>query len=386
VTCAQLAFLPTLESSLDRAIYDGRIAENQGSLRPLDEEAALILVIDRLRRCIDLQQLRSALGGRGLQGVDDEAWPLRSGEVRDRARSGALPARTLLVFCREMFEERRDELLRTRAVAPSQLAPPSVPRKPTPTLADVLASELAEQAARPGGIDTGVYEDGLLRAAHLCAPPGASLHASKVRDISLEVQRGSGRIGVSVCNAENMRSLAARFDHLLQASHSGRFERLVMVRDARLPISPTARVTNARLAELQAGGCAVVRPPAEAYQALAAIRKLLADAAAGDLTLDGRTVEVAELKDWLAHNLPTPVRDLVDQVLGSGGEEQSPLLATLQALLQEEGMLALEVAAGRAGVALDAAREAVVLQPQIVGLLTGPPEVVYLHPDGMRRG
>ncbi|GIX48309.1 MAG: hypothetical protein KatS3mg131_2520 [Candidatus Tectimicrobiota bacterium] len=94
-----------------------------------------------------------------------------------------------------------------------------------------------------------------------------------------------------------MTSLAARLRRLLGLVQRGQLPRLLLIRDRRLrDIPATAKATRQYLKQLQESGQRLLRPSAEAYAALAAARRLLNEAEAGDLTVDGRDVSPGELK------------------------------------------------------------------------------------------
>jgi hypothetical protein len=379
VTCAQVSFLPALSDALGVALFERGVAEQQASLTTLVPAEARTLVVDRLRRAVDLQTVRAALRGAGDAAAADDLWPLDGTKLSSLLAAKDRPASDILLECRAAFEERRAAL-----IGPTQAKSPEEP-SPEGTLDDALGTAIAFQRCTPDIIDDGVYSDGLTRAVGILATDAKSVPLPQAarKDAALAFTRGGCTTGVSICNARNMQSLAARFARLLALR--SRFDRLVLVRDARLPISPTAAATNARLKELQQSGCLVVRPAAEAYAALAAVRRLLAEAAAGDLTIGSRAVPVEELAAWLAREMPDPVRDFCADVLGEDQQAELPALATLQALLQDEGVLELSEAADRANVSKEAARQAATAQQELLGYLPGPPEALYARVAGLRR-
>jgi hypothetical protein len=378
VTCALSSFRQPFQDALGATLFEGGLAEQVDSLEPLTSEQARALVADRLCRAVDLQTIRAALRAAGDAAAAADLWPF------DEAKSAVLfararPARDILSDCREMFDERKAALMASQAPAPSKDVVPES------ALDDALDTAIAFQQCLPDTIDDGVYGDGLIRALGILAPDAkvsAPPRAAR-KDVEVAFTRAGRTAAVSVCNTRNMTSLAARFGHLLGLREQ--FDRLIVVRDARLPISPKAAATNARLAELQERGCAVVRPAAEAYAALAAMRRLLAEAAAGDLTIGARAVPVEELAAWLARHMPQPVRDLCADVLAQGEPVDASALAALQSLLQEEGLLELSSAAARAEVAEEAARQAASAHQELLGYLPGPPELLYLRAAGLRR-
>jgi hypothetical protein len=136
------------------------------------------------------------------------------------------------------------------------------------------------------------------------------------------------------------------------------------------------------LEQLQQGGVTYSRPPAEAYVALAAIRNLLAEAAAGDLTLDGRTVAPILLKDWLARNAPSAVTDLIEEITGTPATSATNVMRErVLAVIVRTKVAELGAVAAEAQVSPDAIRELLAQSDTGVGLIEGTPPVLFLHPD-----
>lgn len=376
ITCAQISFLADLRAAVGEALYDGRLAERRDALQPLDAEQAVALAQRRLATSEDVQQVKIWARERTPHYGDtgDALWPLSSADVRLLALGGDKPARDVMQKCRELFEAARSGAL------------PAAPVSAEERLREVWEAALARERDTPRDVlDEGVYADGLLRVWDLLGTLRAERSTTRDVDVFLDTPRG--RTAVSVCHAGHMTSLAARLRRLEQALESGRIQRLVLLRDGRLPIAPTAKATHAHLERLQARGVLLLRPPAEAYAALAAIRALLAEAAAGDLAVDGRTLPPEDLKTWLARHLPAVLHDLHDALvapLPGGGPVDDTTLRLIEAV-RAERVVALDGAAQRAGITPDEAREALPRSAHAVGRLHGPPEVLFMHPDALER-
>ena len=377
LTCAQVAFVDDLRQAVGRALFTGRLAERgEFSLAPLNTVEALALARQRAATSTSVQQVRLLQQWRhpAAPGVADPLWPLLASEVEVLAVQSPTP-REIIFACREKFEERR--------LAGGATGAPTIPPTPVESFETVWASAVDREERTPVDlIDEGVYGDGLIRAIDAIAPPGIAAEISTIKDIDVLIRAPGGRVGVSVCHAEHMTSLAARLRRLTSELGRGNVDRLCVLRDARLPIKPTARATNAYLEQLQQGGATYSRPPAEAYVALAAIRNLLAEAAAGDLTLDGRTVAPILLKDWLARNAPSAVADLIEEITGTPATSatnvtrERVLAVIVRAKVAEIGAVAAE-----AQVSPDAIRELLARPDVGVGLIEGTPPVLFLHPD-----
>lgn len=378
VTCCQTAFLEVLQETLGRALYQGRVAESQSSLEPLQEEPALRLLEARLAASIDLQAVRHLGRGKGHAEFDDPIWPL-SREVLGAHLIVSQPARNLLTLARGMFDTAAQAV---PDAGPSPLSPPASRGE---ALAALWEGAVEEEGRLPRDvIDEGIYVDGLARGIEIFGH-GARTARSRTRDIDLTIEGPNGRTSIAVCHAENMASLAARFRRLAAAAPT--VGRLVILRDRRLAISTSAKRTREHLQAIQSVGGSFVAPTSETYVALAALRRLLSEAAAGDLTVDGQPVAPEALKDWLARAAPPAVREIVHAVLGGGleSEEGDPGSERLLEVLRERCVLALDEAAHLAGLGVDDARRVAVAQARLIGHLRGVPEVVFLQPEGLER-
>jgi hypothetical protein len=376
ITCAQVSFRVTLREAVGTALFDGRLAERSGSLEPLNPEQAVAIAGARLNQSRYLPAVRNyaRIGGAESEALADPLWPLSTQEVRTLAVRRP-PARDLLVGCRELFEAARRAEAKPTPAPTLQLDP-----------LEPIWDEAIEKARRSATevVDEGVYVDGLLRVGDLTGATGAE--RSRVRDVDLILPGPQGRVAVSVCHAESMTSLAARLRRLRTVAGARDVDRLVVLRDQRLPITAGARRTREYLDELRSRSAALVRPTAEAYAALAAIRALLAEAAAGDLSAGGEPVAPEQLKTWLAAHLPQVVRDLYEQVTGAegvpeGGEEEAQLLE----VVRQARIISLEAAANRAALDSGRVRGIAEARPLEVGWISGDPDLLFLHPEAVER-
>jgi hypothetical protein len=231
-----------------------------------------------------------------------------------------------------------------------------------------------------------VYEDGLLKLLQIKPLRGWRARRGKDKDLQVILERGQEKIGISVSNSENMTSLASQLKRLLDLIDRKSVSNMIFLRDARLPISARAKVTQQRLQELTKKGARVIRPPAEAYAALDVLRELWNKAAENDLAVGDSTVSMGELKKWLAENTPRSLQDLVEDAC-KGIEQPSPV---------DTGERLLEILRGRWIMPLrDAAIELTISEghlsaflsedQEVAGFLDGPPPVLFLLPEAMSR-
>lgn len=387
VTCAQLHFINHLENALGRALYD-RIAENRSDLKLLDPSGAAQLVQRRLRTDTDVEQVRVY----EKAPATDAVWPLTQSQI-DLLSIPVVSPRTLLMRCRELFhawQHSSDRVIPRRedaAEAPAEAqvnAPEPAPTRGT-TLDSIWDDALTEERERPALIDDGVIIDGLIRAA--AANRVKAQRATKIKDVDVLMERGGASIAVAVCNADNMTSLASRLKRLGQLNAQKKYDELVVIRDQRLPIKSTAKATQQRLRELADGGARVVRLSAEAYAALAALRRLLSDAAAGDLTLDGRPVQPEELKEWLAQHAPDAVIDAVRAVAGDAADTptEQEIASRVQELLHGRWIVPLDAIASDAKLSLDDLRDVASKESAVFGLIRGDKDLLFLRSSAIER-
>lgn len=362
VTCAQVSFIGTLEQIVGVALYH-RIAERRSSLKLLSYAGATQLVHQRLHTDADVAQVRVFEKAHHAEPV----WPLTKSQI-ELLSIPSVSARRLLMGCRELFEA-------------WQQSEPVTPPIVATTLDSVWDTALDEERERPTSmIDDGVIIDGLLRAA-------TGERAAKVKDVDLLLKRDGRTIAVAVCNADNMTSLASRLKRLGQLNGQKKFDEMVVVRDQRLPIRTTAKATQQRLRDLEEGGARIVRLSAEAYAALAALRRLLSDAAAGDLTLDGRPVQPEELKTWLSKNTPAAVVEAVRAVTGEMDDpaDEREVASRVQELLVGRWIVALDELARDAKLSLDDLRDIAAKESRIFGVIRGDHDVVFLRSSAIER-
>jgi hypothetical protein len=363
VSCVQTHFKQDLEQAVPPA-HMHRLAQDQGALTLLNRSAALELVRRRLAAASELAEERERLG------VHDPLWPLAQGDLESAIPAGGIPARLLLNHCRDRFEAWRQG---------------ATPRAPAVAVDDALVGLWEARLAQVSGeaSDEGVMADGLLKVLDARAPGRAKRGAQ--RDIDLVIAGAHGEVGVAICHAQSMRSLAARLKRLQTLAASGRFQRLVVLRDERLPVSASAKTCRERLAALESSGHAFLRPSEEAYAAIAAARTLLAEAAAGDLSVDGAPLAPEALKHWLAGHLDANTTALLDALDAPGSSASDETLSRIQEALAGRWMVPAADLARLLEIDEDALLRPIRSPQRLVGLLAGPPAVVFLRPEALER-
>jgi hypothetical protein len=133
-------------------------------------------------------------------------------------------------------------------------------------------------------------------------------------DVHLVFEGPPGRIGMALCTQANMTSLASTLRRLKTQWSQQRLQRLLILRDERTPISPTAKACRQYLTDLEQLGAAVVHCSAELLGELDAFRRLLSEARSGDLDLQGETISAAAVEEWLPNQLSVPLREWISSI------------------------------------------------------------------------
>jgi hypothetical protein len=259
----------------------------------------------------------------------------------------------------------------------------SPPPPPEEFLARTWKERLEQAAERfaPDQTDS-IIAEGLPLLLHLAKKNWKPEAAEGERDLDLVLQGPDGRIGLSLCNHGNMKSLAARLRRLRGQFQNQKLHKLILVRNPRLPIGKNAKATRDYLDELIAQGAQHLRPSDEALAALDALRALLADAKSGDLANAGESVGPTTVQEWLAAYLPTSLRDFLEDVVSfpqipPQGEADDKLFDELMALLEEHHVMPLDQAATEVKRTREKVEECARRHGEEIGLLAGPPVVVF---------
>ena len=369
LTAVQTSFLRTLDEALHKSYYQ-RIAQDESVLDLLNKVLAKRLVEFRLtiqRELFNLKQKDPDRSG---------LWPFTAGPIEQIIPVGGIPARELINTARGLFD---NLLIPSR---PPESPPPPIEKRITSYWDRQFEKELEKPILR---LDEGVYEGGLLRLLHTKPPKGCRAQRGTERDLHALLEGKDQKVGVSISNSENMRSLASQLGRLQEILSKGRVNRLIFIRDARLPISTTAKVTQQRLHELKQKGMQILRPPAEAYAALNVLRELWNKAAENDLTIGDSIVSIGELQKWLLEKTPRPLQELIDSCEEAAISPPKELADKLLEILKGLWLLPLKDLAEKMALAEVELVRFVVENPEVAGFLNGPPGLIFLNPDAVSR-
>ncbi|HEX4229905.1 MAG TPA: hypothetical protein VHZ07_14625 [Bryobacteraceae bacterium] len=341
ICCEQISFINLMEQILDNAAKS-RVFGRRAAIRPLSWDQAQHLIGARLDTIPELAVERSLHGG---------CWPLAAEQIKSVFVDNAAPARQILTRCKDLFDLWSGK--KAERVQPLDTA---------------LQAMLDERFTKRDPAET---EEILRNGLPLLARSAGLKYSVPGSRSPLDFAIGDGQIAIAICNEANTRSLA---HHLRKISEARKQQAanppLLMLRDARLPISRTAKASNQRVASLQEQGGRMVTVSQEAVEALAALRRLLADAESGDLTHHGEPVRAETVERWIAGHLPPALDQLVSE-FARPSPAKPDLAPKLAALLAERKMIKLEDAARSLEVTPGEVEECSRRDPRQFGFLGG---------------
>ncbi len=341
IPCMQTTFLPDLEK-LPEPVQQ-RLRHRQG-IRPLDWEQARKLIAARLDSVPPLAELRRR--------HSDPLWPLSEQPIRQVFVDNAAAARKVISRCKDLFE-----------LSCTSKAPAEEP------LDEALQTMLEERRkpVEPAEAERAL-RDGLPILLHSRAAP-LSAPANNIFDFSLH----NGQQVIALCNQANSTSLVNRFKRIGEAWKPSTTRRLLLLRDARLPIGPTARVTRQLLKSIEDRGGRFVTISQEAIESLAALRRLLADAQSGDLADSrGDSISPQTVEQWIAGHLPAALDPLISEI--DSPDLLSPKLADL---LAKRKIISLEDAARELEARPEEIESCARRDPRLFGMLGGSTPALF---------
>lgn len=319
ISCVQSAFATELKDHAREADYARMTSLGAASLDPLSRPQAERLIAAH-RAC--------AAEAPAIPAEEAACWPLDRAEFLDLFAAGFVSPRKLLGLCAERFE------LRGQPDSPAaRLARQSAAARVEAFLREQWDATLRWKLA--DGIPERTEEiirHGLPLLVALVSPETRVVRDDLLPDVPLVFAGAHGKVGLSVCAQANMTSLAARLKRLKKQHARNRLDRLLVVRDSRLPITATARAAQQYLAELAEQRAVILTPPIETLAALDALRELLSDAKSGDLACQQIAISPETLEQWLAANLADELQQFVGEVLRSAHDERdAPAVSTQSA-------------------------------------------------------
>jgi len=359
ISCIQSSVMDLFERAIRQADFD-RIAQRKERLDPLDKRFAHLLIRSRLESSKELVPLRS-------QHAQQILWPIDPPDV-DPVFSpiGTQTPRKIISFASSLFEK-----LQTGQAAP--------PRDPM----EFLRKEFERRREMALAQDEADSDMSLSHGLPLLAETLGGQWRKETqpdKDIDLLLSHGDKRVAVSLCNQQNMRSLAARLKRLRDWHSRNKETKMVLIREGRLPISKTAVVTRNHLESLKAIGVSLCRPDADTLAALQALRSLISDARSGDLHDSGEAIGPKTVEEWLLQNLDSRLTTFFGEIVGvseTPEDTDSELMSSLLDVLKKHKIIALENLAEETGQAVLLIEDTVKRHPGRIGWLQGPPAVLF---------
>jgi hypothetical protein len=364
ISCIQSAFVEHLVKAVRQADRD-RAFKRRAQLPLLTREQALELVRDRLEHSSEaLRALRQ-------KRPDDPFYPFEPAYVERlcSVRKDALP-RKVLSKCAARFAE-----LQTGS------APEARPVERE--LEDAFAGRRRQALAAKVATDE-VLMHGLPALWSVLGRPPAQTQA-KGPSLALPVRDET--VVVHVCDEANMKSLAAHLRHVFDNFDPHTPTSVVRAPDN--PITRAAKKARDYLDQFEKKGGRFVRPKAEALAALEALRSLLADARSGDLSHEGEPVPEGVVRAWLSSRLDAELAAFVAQLEGAGATLDAgvaALLRDVEAALAPGRVVEASAVAAELGRSVDDVLDAVRGAPERVGVLEGPPLVLFVRVPPERAG
>jgi hypothetical protein len=347
VSCIQSSYRQSLENA-GKANF-ARIAEFEGLLPLLGREDA-----GRL-----LQSRRTFAGNPPVGRGEGPLWPFQESDLAEVFdQSGLASARRILSKAAEKFDQ----------------DPGSV--------SEFLESEwhrLMDEASHEEANDVDqILDDGIKSLANLKGKHWVTKLASG--DINFLVRSSSGDVAVSLCNQKNINSLAGQLRRLKDLKPGQRHARLVILRDPRLPISKVSQATRGYIADLARTGARLIHPSLEALYSLDALRRLLAAAKSGNVTLKGESIRPQTVADWITDHLPDALEDFIQQVTTTAAlplPQEVSNREDLLELIEQRCVIPVDTAANELNLSRGEIMRLLAGSPDLVGLLEGPPQVLY---------
>ncbi|MEP7342944.1 MAG: hypothetical protein ABI977_34775 [Acidobacteriota bacterium] len=329
ISCVQAAFLNTLRAAVRKPDYDRLVEFDNVYLKPLTWDEAEQLIKARMNLLPELATLRAQ-----HQGL---LWPLREEQIKSVFEHNRCLARKLITHCSELFEAQRSG---ANVITPTASVPEFLNQ------AFETRQQKALEESKPSQTEK-ILAHGLPLLFNLADRNLQQQRENLPADVDLMLGRSEGKVAVSICNSQHWPSLVRKLKRLNAQLGTPQLNRLVLLRDGRLPIGAKAVKTRELREQLIRKGARWIEPSIEALAALDALRCLLADAQSGDLDNRGDAVELKTVQDWLAEHLVPELKDLIEDIFpaDSGGisivVDDWPLYEDIAELLQRHHVIAV---------------------------------------------
>ena len=362
VLCIQSLFLNLLKDAVMEPDYD-RLSVRRGTLNPLTIRQSLKLVSARVEACRDLSGKKKK-----------ELNTAYENDLRQFVRPSGETARKVLSRCADLFDA-------------WEKGAPFTPKEQETGRSDgeFLSGEKASREEKAIRDFTPEKTDEIIQSAvpvlvNVMDEKWKEQDRNRPRDVDIILEGSGLKVGLSLCNQNNMKSLAGRFKRLRGQIKEIDLDSMILIRHSELPISSRAKKTRTYLEELKQQKVRLLTPDTEVIAALDALRSLLADARAGDLANSGKTLGDGAVRRWLKEHLRGPAQDFLDDVISFHGppdDGSSEILQDLLEFLEQERVAKLNDAAEKLQADLNIFKDCIRRHPRQIGYLEGPPPVIF---------
>ena len=372
ISCIQSSMMEQFRQAIRDADWARLTSGGENALKRLNWRETVKLIKARLDSSPELAVLRNL--------NPNTIWPLDADEVKSALltkgfSSDACSARSALSVCAEQFEAKKKDII--RPVITEVETRPSLDEFFEYAWQERLEKSLDENSAWK---TDQILSHGLPLLIYTMGLPWNQLQEPNSGDIDLLFTHADGATGFIFCNHGNMTSLAGKLRRLLNYLPMTGPQRLVLLRDARFPISRSARTTRQYLDELTSGNAVLIRPAGEALAALDALRTLISDAKSGDLTNHTEIVPPETLQEWLKTNLPVELKDFLDDISSAGSTHpggESAFIDAITEILERFHIISVDDIAKMLEKSPEEIEMTAQRHPELFGLLSNPPAVLF---------
>jgi hypothetical protein len=351
LSCLQTSLMGDLEAAVRGADAD-RMHKRRGSLIPLSFDQAVRLASARLDSVAELREQR--------QSSSNPIWPLDPEDLRPLfSVDGLCVARKVIVRCQDLFNAWLDQ-----------------PPEQEVEAVDAMLDRTLQQRQRDVPLDRSdeVLRTGLPLLFNLRRMSFRA--ANTLRPVAIDGRLdGPVPAAIAVCNQDARGSGLSHRLEKIASDWQGEPARLLLFRDVRRGIGANARITRAKLDELEKRGARLVMVEQEALSALDALGTLLADARSGDLSHRGEAVSASAVERWLSSHLPASLDRLLDQVAGE--PPTSDLLPAMMDLVSTAKVLRVDDAAAQLGKSPEEVEECARRSAASIGYAGGATRVLF---------
>jgi Cdc6-like AAA superfamily ATPase len=369
--CLQPFLNDPLKEAITEADHTAR-GINEIALTPLTFDQSMKLVRARLESCVELSDYKASLYDELEAKLKQIVW-LKSGRT----------SRDVLTRCADIFETwGESESIKEVFAEPKQSDAEFLSAEITKRL------ELAIQTIQPEQMEE-IIQSAVSPLVHILDENWSEQDQIRTPDVDIILESPATKVAISFCNQQNLRSLAGRFKRLGGQIGPGGFDKLILMRHPGFPIRLGAKKTRDYFEKLRLQNAVFYSPDIELVAALEALRSLLADVKAGDLSNGAKTVSSNTAIDWLKISMPIPVLDFLNQIIGDNEIASSAdfeILQDLHSLLEEERIIKLVDAAVQLATDPNRLQHVAGKFAGQIGFLQGPPPVIFQYIPGSARG